>query len=93
MDLTSALDGPTARRPASSPTSATATSLLPTPCAGWDVRALLNHLLGATWMFTMVNQGQAAERGRGRRHRRRPAPGCDHRSEGERRQLGPAGRF
>jgi uncharacterized protein (TIGR03086 family) len=30
------------------------------PCAGWDVRALLNHLLGATWMFTMVNQGQAA---------------------------------
>ena len=32
----------------------------PSPCAGWDVRATLNHLLGATWMFTLVNQGQAA---------------------------------
>jgi uncharacterized protein (TIGR03086 family) len=30
----------------------------PSPCAGWDVRATLNHLLGATWMFTLVNQGQ-----------------------------------
>jgi uncharacterized protein (TIGR03086 family) len=30
------------------------------PCTGWDVRALLNHLLGTRWMFTMVNQGQAA---------------------------------
>jgi uncharacterized protein (TIGR03086 family) len=33
----------------------------PSPCAGWDVRATLNHLLGATWMFTLVNQGQTAE--------------------------------
>jgi len=33
----------------------------PSPCAGWDVRATLNHLLGATWMFTLVNQGQAAD--------------------------------
>ena len=32
----------------------------PSPCAGWDVRATLNHMLGATWMFTLVNQGQAA---------------------------------
>jgi uncharacterized protein (TIGR03086 family) len=32
----------------------------PSPCSGWDVRATLNHLLGATWMFTLVNQGQAA---------------------------------
>jgi uncharacterized protein (TIGR03086 family) len=30
------------------------------PCAGLDVRALLNHLVGAVWMFTRVNQGQAA---------------------------------
>lgn len=33
----------------------------PSPCAGWDVRATLNHLLSATWMFTLVNQGQAAD--------------------------------
>ena len=33
----------------------------PSPCAGWDVRATLNQLLGATWMFTLVNQGQAAD--------------------------------
>jgi uncharacterized protein (TIGR03086 family) len=33
----------------------------PSPCAGWDVRATLNHLLGATWMFTLVNQGQTAD--------------------------------
>ena len=29
----------------------------PSPCAGCDVRATLNHLVGATWMFTLVNQG------------------------------------
>jgi uncharacterized protein (TIGR03086 family) len=33
----------------------------PSPCAGWDVRSTLNHLLVATWMFTLVNQGQAAD--------------------------------
>jgi uncharacterized protein (TIGR03086 family) len=32
----------------------------PSPCAEWDVRAALNHTLGATWMFTLANQGQAA---------------------------------
>jgi len=32
---------------------------LPTPCAEWDVRATLDHLIGATWMFTLVNQGRA----------------------------------
>ncbi len=33
----------------------------PSPCDGWDVRATLNHLLGATWMFTLVNQGHPAD--------------------------------
>ena len=33
----------------------------PSPCAGWEVRATLNHMLGATWMFTLVNQGQTAD--------------------------------
>jgi uncharacterized protein (TIGR03086 family) len=33
----------------------------PSPCAGWDVRATLNHMLGATWMFTLVNNGQGAD--------------------------------
>ena len=30
----------------------------PSPCAGWDVKAMMNHLVGAVWMFTLVNQGQ-----------------------------------
>jgi uncharacterized protein (TIGR03086 family) len=37
----------------------TAALARPTPCAGWDVRATLEHLVGATWMFTLANHGQA----------------------------------
>jgi len=32
---------------------------LPTPCSEWDVRATLDHLIGATWMFTLANHGEA----------------------------------
>jgi hypothetical protein len=32
----------------------------PSPGPGWDVRATLNHLLGAMLMFTLINQGQSA---------------------------------
>ena len=31
----------------------------PTPCTQWDVRATLDHLIGATWMFALVNEGRA----------------------------------
>ena len=30
----------------------------PSACAEWDLRALLNHVLGAGWMFTRANQGE-----------------------------------
>lgn len=29
-----------------------------TPCADWDVRAMMNHAVGAGWMFTLVNRGE-----------------------------------
>jgi uncharacterized protein (TIGR03086 family) len=29
----------------------------PSCCSEWDLRAMLNHLLGAGWMFTMANDG------------------------------------
>jgi uncharacterized protein (TIGR03086 family) len=37
----------------------TAELALPSPCEGWDVKAMLNHTLGAGWMFTLVNQGES----------------------------------
>ena len=33
---------------------------LSSPCAGWDLRATLNHTLGAVRMFTLINEGKAA---------------------------------
>ena len=33
----------------------------PSCCDGWDLRAMLNHLLGAGWMFTLANQDQSVE--------------------------------
>jgi len=39
---------------------------LPTPCSGWDVRATLDHLIGASWMFTLVNQGETVGEDAGR---------------------------
>jgi uncharacterized protein (TIGR03086 family) len=28
-------------------------------CEEWDLRALLNHVLGAGWMFTLANRGES----------------------------------
>jgi uncharacterized protein (TIGR03086 family) len=28
-------------------------------CEGWDLRTLLNHILGAGWMFTVANSGES----------------------------------
>ena len=61
MEVISALEqayGQTARLVAElTPTDLDALSA----CPGRDVRATLNHLLGVTWMFTLVNQGQAPD--------------------------------
>ncbi len=60
MDLTSALDASYSQTAGLVAGLGDGDLAAASPCAGWDVRALLNHLLGATWMFTLVNQGQAA---------------------------------
>jgi uncharacterized protein (TIGR03086 family) len=31
----------------------------PSACDQWDLRTLLNHILGAGWMFTLANRGEA----------------------------------
>lgn len=31
----------------------------PSACDGWDLRSLLNHVLGAGWMFTLANRGES----------------------------------
>lgn len=31
----------------------------PSACDQWDLRTLLNHVLGAGWMFTLANRGEA----------------------------------
>jgi len=35
---------------------------LATPCDKYDVRALLNHVIGATWVFAKVGAGERAQR-------------------------------
>lgn len=60
MDLTSALDESYSQTAGLVAHFSDGDLAAPSPCAGWDVRALLNHLLGTTWMFTLVNKGQAA---------------------------------
>jgi len=33
----------------------------PTPCAAWDVRALVNHVVGANRRYTMLLHGASAD--------------------------------
>jgi uncharacterized protein (TIGR03086 family) len=37
----------------------------PSPCAGWDVRGLLNHTLGEAMMMTDVNRARSGSNDRG----------------------------
>ena len=32
---------------------------LPTPCAKWNVQALINHIIGGAFLFTEIAQGRA----------------------------------
>jgi uncharacterized protein (TIGR03086 family) len=32
---------------------------VPSACDQWDLRALLNHILGTGWMFTLANRGES----------------------------------
>jgi uncharacterized protein (TIGR03086 family) len=34
----------------------------PTPCTEWDVRDLLNHMIGGNWMFARAANGEQVER-------------------------------
>ena len=65
---------------------------LPTPCAQWDVRATLDHLIGATWMFTLVNQDQAVGEDAGGIGGDDPVVGTHQRGRGQRRIVAGARR-
>lgn len=58
MDPVTALERAYASMSAATAGLGAAEMTAPSQCAGWDIRAMLNHAFGVGWMFTLVNQGQ-----------------------------------